>query len=549
MQTFLEFVNQKKIKDTQETEFFESFNEKDIDKANKLMFDIFKKKIPGKLAYWVKPFDIKSESKKMLSYRFCLFDEGKKSSIKCIWAINYLKTGKSNTPYSIDFFANENLNNLLWSNDGITKSTLTIYTMGSSIAYFIPVICKVVSSKNYTISDRELRKQANSIFGAKVAESVLYIGAAEYKIYENMSSNIIEDTFRINNGIALEARIKSDDPRLNDLKSKTKAQLDLAYINRKKGQEELDAYKKLDAEYKEINAVIRGGGKLEDLSFAIDKNIVVEDDSDNTKNEKEMTKKLEDPETAFKKMQIYVKSVINGMQPGVILCGAPGIGKTYRVKRQLKAAGYREGHNLYTIKGNESPRQLYIDMYNNKDKGKIIVIDDADSLVGPKAPEVVINILKAALDSTSDDEGRLVTYKVTGDLKDEEGIVIPKSMHFNASVIIITNYAIGQLDTALRGRVFTQSLEFTTEQVLGIIKGLLPGIDPVHLSADAKIKAYEHLTKLAKDGSNMEISIRTFTSCARLYQLCEGEDITEEQVNEMIEEQMNNQALRGGKHY
>ena len=82
MQTFLEFVNQKKIKDTQETEFFESFNEKDIDKANKLMFDIFKKKIPGKLAYWVKPFDIKSESKKMLSYRFCVFDEGKKSSIK-----------------------------------------------------------------------------------------------------------------------------------------------------------------------------------------------------------------------------------------------------------------------------------------------------------------------------------------------------------------------------------------------------------------------------------------------------------------------------------
>ena len=66
-------------------------------------------------------------------------------------------------------------------------------------------------------------------------------------------------------------------------------------------------------------------------------------------------------------------------------------------------------------------------MYNNKEKGKIIVIDDADSLVGPKAPEIVINILKAALDSTADDEGRLVTYKVTGDLKDEDGIVIPKS--------------------------------------------------------------------------------------------------------------------------
>ena len=41
---------------------------------------------------------------------------------------------------------------------------------------------------------------------------------------------------------------------------------------------------------------------------------------------------------------------------------------------------------------------------------KIIVIDDADALVGPKAPEIAINILKAALDSTADDEGRLVSF-------------------------------------------------------------------------------------------------------------------------------------------
>ena len=47
----------------------------------------------------------------------------------------------------------------------------------------------------------------------------------------------------------------------------------------------------------------------------------------------------------------------------------------------------------------------------------------------------------------------------------------------------------------------------------------------------------------------MEISIRTFASAARLYELSENENMTEEEVNEMIEEQMENQSLRGGKKY
>jgi hypothetical protein len=140
---------------------------------------------------------------------------------------------------------------------------------------------------------------------------------------------------------------------------------------------------------------------------------------------------------------------------------------------------------------------------------------------------------------------------VSGDLKDDEGVPIPKRMYVHCGVIIITNYQIGELDTALRGRVFTQSLDFDTEQVLSIIKGLIPAIDPVHLSSKAKMKAYDYLVKLNEQGARMEISIRTFASAARLYQLCEGEDMPEEQINEMIEEQMKNQALRkkDGKHF
>ena len=257
----------------------------------------------------------------------------------------------------------------------------------------------------------------------------------------------------------------------------------------------------------------------------------------------------DDPKTAFKKMGVYIKSVIKGLQPGVILCGAPGVGKTYRVKQYLKAYGYNEGHNLYTIKGTQSPRQLYIDMYNYKDAGKIIVIDDADALVGPKAPEVAINLLKAALDSTSDDEGRLVAYKVTGDLRDEEGIPIPKRHYYNGQMIIITNYSIGQLNSALKGRVFTQTLDFTAEQILGIIRDLMPNLDPHKLTMEAKQKAYNYLMRLAEEKTTMEINIRNFLSCARIYTLCEGEDLSEKDVEAMIKEQMVNQSMRGGKSF
>ena len=74
-------------------------------------------------------------------------------------------------------------------------------------------------------------------------------------------------------------------------------------------------------------------------------------------------------------MRKYVNMVIKGINPSVILCGAPGTGKTYNVKQQLKAAGYREGVNMYTIKGRCSARQLYMALYQYRAKGNIVVID------------------------------------------------------------------------------------------------------------------------------------------------------------------------------
>ena len=249
-------------------------------------------------------------------------------------------------------------------------------------------------------------------------------------------------------------------------------------------------------------------------------------------------------------MQGYVKAVIKGLQPGCVLCGAPGVGKTYRVMQQLKANGYTHGQNLAVIKGRCTPRQLYLTLYEYKRKGDMILIDDADSLVGPKAPEDVINILKAALDSTSDDEGRLVSYRISGKLLDDEEQPVPKEMYYNGSIIVITNYSAGQLDTAIKNRVFLQSLDFSTKQLLDIIKKLIPAIAPDKLSSQAKMKAYQYLTDMSENGDAMEISIRSFTTCARLFQVCEGDpDFNDDDARSMIKEQMALQYARGGRKF
>ena len=178
------------------------------------------------------------------------------------------------------------------------------------------------------------------------------------------------------------------------------------------------------------------------------------------------------------------------------------------------------------------------------------MIDDADGLVGPNAPEESINILKAALDSTSDDEGRLITYGVATKITNSDGVELPKRFYYNGGVIILTNWQAGKLDSALRGRSFIQDINFTTKQVLEIIYKLLPTIEPEKYSAWCKKKAYDFLVKLDKEGSDMELSLRTFIICVKMYQTADGDNsFTDDDVESMIIEQMKLQSRRGGDKY
>lgn len=545
--SFLDFVKHKDMMNENVQWMNEAFKASQFGKAKGLLLTLFKKEITKGFVGYLGIYDLKVDGNDCQSSVYYVMD--KSHTNVAAFAINFLQSGESMVPYSVAIFGKDNAEKFLWSRDNNAsfKANLEIKMMGASIVYYIPVIANVINSGKFDISSEEAVRLGRKVYDTK-NECVswdMYFGAQKYHIYEGISEDKVIEKFHLNLGHKYKKVGDTyqwiNETELEDRKKEVYAKM--------KANTDPDVGKALYKEYRQILNAIKGGAtSLEDLECSVKKNVSV---TSSIPGAAEAQKKIEiaksDPKTAFKEMQLYVKMVIKGIQPAVILCGAPGIGKTFRVKQQLKAAGYTMTADN-TVKGKCTPRQLYLTLYNNKGKGDIVLVDDADSLVGPKAPEDCINILKAALDSTADDEGRLVSYKVSGELKDDEGVPVPKSHYNKCGMIVITNYSVGQIDTALRNRAFTQSLDFSTKDLLEIIREIMPNIESNRLSMTSKAKAMNYLEKLVEEGKPIEVSCRSFITCARIYENAEDDEALQ-LAEKMIAEQMRNSAIRGGKKF
>lgn len=538
---FLDFINKKNTLDANKSKFFESYKASDTDKVIKLIDKIIRKHVSANILMIKSPDETIIDGQRYLTYTWGAWT-GEATSIKkfTMLLLNYKMSETSGNVYSVSF-----MNGQEWWNAQVgkkAKTPLTIYSMGTSIIYMLPLIYKVLNTGDFNVNKSDIERYSNQIF----KEALTYkwhFNALTYDIYENLSDENISDMCRVSQMIdeAVDKDVKS-------FRADLKQKVNNAYNDWKsdKTKEKREIRRQLEQEYQALLNAIRGGATtMEDIKVALKRNLNIEIDI--PESVKEAEKKVEtykDPKQQFKEMAVYVNGVIKGIQPGVILCGAPGIGKTYKVMQHLKAAGKRLGQNLEVFKGKASMRELYKSMYEYQNAGDIILIDDADSLVGKNAPEDCINLLKAALDSTSDDEGRYVTYKIAGRLTDDDGTPIPKAFHYRGGIIVITNYTIDKLDKAFRGRVFTQTLRFSNEQVLGLIKELVPTMDSAHLSMKSKMKAFDYIANLVAAKAKIDISIRMFVTCSKLYenQVSMG-DVTDDDVKSMIKEQLENQAL------
>jgi len=143
----------------------------------------------------------------------------------------------------------------------------------------------------------------------------------------------------------------------------------------------------------------------------------------------------------FEILEEMTKAAISADIRGMIVVGPPGVGKSFGVIRELesldtfdalKSNGDSQKLSRYEVlKGAITALGLYVKLYQNKDKGQVVVFDDCDSILGD---ELSLNLLKAVLDSG---KKRKICWNADSNLlKAEE---IPKTFNFEGSVIFITN--------------------------------------------------------------------------------------------------------------
>jgi len=136
---------------------------------------------------------------------------------------------------------------------------------------------------------------------------------------------------------------------------------------------------------------------------------------------------LEDLNKRFHILSVLTKGTMSGNIPAVVVTGAPGVGKSYTVERDLVASD--TSHEVVT--GSMSAVNLYKLGYKYRRPGSVLVLDDVDTIFND---EQALNLLKAMCDSSS--TRRVSWLKESPALTEDD---IPRSYEFEGSVIFISN--------------------------------------------------------------------------------------------------------------
>lgn len=134
----------------------------------------------------------------------------------------------------------------------------------------------------------------------------------------------------------------------------------------------------------------------------------------------------------FEVMGMLADGVADKNIRSLIIAGAPGVGKTYELEKKLKLAE-RSGKIVSTtsLKGSISAIGLYETLWNNREAGQVIMLDDIDTVFDN---EEALNLLKAALDTG---KRRSVSWqKASRFLKEQD---IPNSFEYCGQIVFITN--------------------------------------------------------------------------------------------------------------
>lgn len=219
--------------------------------------------------------------------------------------------------------------------------------------------------------------------------------------------------------------------------------------------------------------------------------------------------KFGDPKTIFNDLRRYVKMVINGTQPALLVTGSPGVGKTFITADEIKKAGLEKGKDWVKVKGKTTAAAMYISLYRNN--GKLIIYDDCDSVF---KDDNAINILKGALDS--EESERDITWEVAREIKDPTtGETVPRSFNFNGRVIFLSNLPQKRVDPAIKSRAFVLEVALSPNDMVKYIEELMPKVMPEE-PMSLKNGALNTIKSVAAVNKKVQLNMRTLLKAIKI---------------------------------
>ena len=213
---------------------------------------------------------------------------------------------------------------------------------------------------------------------------------------------------------------------------------------------------------------------------------------------------LQSIEKKFEFMLDMVGLAAEHQTAGVIIDGAPGIGKSYSIAEHLKEKYIRNHPNPivpYWTSGHITPLETFNVLGDNRSASSLVIFDDCD---GVFKEHTSMNVLKAATEMRS---SRMVSWNTSHRMAKFD------SYNFEGSIIIVTNESCNSVHyQALVDRMHVCSMDVTPLEKLAKIFSIATKNDYV----DSKT-GFEIAYWLFQEKDHIEyMSIRTFVKIAQL---------------------------------
>lgn len=168
-------------------------------------------------------------------------------------------------------------------------------------------------------------------------------------------------------------------------------------------------------------------------------------------------------EENYANVEKYVKGICKGQYRSVIVNGPPGVGKSFSVETYLQQNAAQDTYKV--VAGHMTPMSLYGNLYQHRNVGDVLVLDDIDSVFSKIEG---INLLKAAMDTKP---VRRINWESSSAIVVNLGL--PAGFEFKGSVVLISNIGFSRKKSklqehldALKDRSYSLQISSNTKEEL-----------------------------------------------------------------------------------